>query len=71
MSRKHITTSVPVAGKILFNMKPWSAYEAAKRGDIRVIPVGRLKRVPVVWMEQTAEVSPGGLDHLIDSLEAA
>ena len=32
-ARKHITTSVPIAGKVLFNLGTWSAYEAAKRGQ--------------------------------------
>jgi hypothetical protein len=70
VARKYITTSVPTAGKLLFDLSPWGAYEAAKRGDIQVIQVGRKKRVPVVWMEQVAGVGAGDLDGIIDTVEA-
>ena len=66
MVRKHITTSVPIAGKVLYGLGSWSAYEMARRGEINVIQVGRHKRVPVVWMEQMSGVGAGELDHLID-----
>lgn len=69
MARKHITTSVPKAGKILFDLGSWGAYEAAKRGDIEVIEVGRKKRVRTVWMEQAAGVSPGDFDDILDTME--
>ncbi len=68
MKRKHITTSVPKAGKILFDLGIWGSYEAAKRGDIQVIKVGRKMRVPVVWMEQTAGVAPGDFDETLDGI---
>ena len=66
---RKVTTSVPVAGKVLFDLGIWGSYEAAKRGDIQIIQVGRKKRVPVVWMEQTAGVGAGELDDSIDAME--
>jgi len=70
MARKHITTSVPHAGKILFDLGKWGSYEAAKRGEIEVIEVGRKKRVPVVWMEKTGGVGPGDFDEILNAIEA-
>ena len=69
MDRKHITTNVPKAGRILFDLGTWGSYEAAKRGDIKIIQVGRKKRVPVVWMEQIAGVNPGELDSKLDAIK--
>jgi hypothetical protein len=68
MTRKYITTTVPIAGKVLFNLGRWGAYEAAKRGNIQFIEVGRIKRVPVAWMEQVASANPGDLDDMIDAM---
>jgi len=69
MTRKYITTSVPLAGRVLFDLSVWGSYEADKRGDIQVIEVGGKKRVPVVWMEKIAGVTPGELDGAIDKEE--
>ena len=46
------TISVPEAGKRYYGLSRNGSYEAAKRGEILVIQVGRLKRVPVVAMER-------------------
>jgi hypothetical protein len=46
------TLSVPAAGRIYFALGRNGSYDAAKRGDIPTIRVGRLLRVPVVAMEQ-------------------
>ena len=46
------TISVPEAGRIYFDLARNAAYEAAHRGDIPVIKVGRKLRVPVVAMER-------------------
>jgi hypothetical protein len=46
------TMSVPEAGKHYFNLSRWASYEAAKRGQIPTIRIGRLIRVPVRAMEQ-------------------
>jgi hypothetical protein len=45
------TLSVPDAGREYFGLSRNGSYEAAKRGDIPTIKVGKLLRVPVVAME--------------------
>jgi hypothetical protein len=47
----------PQCGKAL-NLSRWSAYEAAKRGDIQTIQIGRLKRVPTPWLRQKLGLEP-------------
>ena len=49
------TISVPKAGKDYLGIGRDAAYEAAKRGDIPVIKIGRLLRVPVAAMERMLE----------------
>ncbi len=49
------TISVPEAGKTYYDLSKNASYEAARRGDIPTIRVGRLLRVPVVAMEQKLE----------------
>ena len=49
------TLSVPEAGWIYYRLKRNASYEAAKRGDIPTIRVGRLLRVPVASMERRLE----------------
>jgi hypothetical protein len=46
-----LTMSVPEAGDKYFALSRGSSYEAAKRGDIPTIKVGRLLRVPVRALE--------------------
>jgi hypothetical protein len=46
------TMSVPQAGRIYYDLGRNASYEAAKRGDIPTIRIGRLLRVPVVAMER-------------------
>ena len=46
------TISVPEAGKIYYDLSKNGAYEAARRGDIPTIRVGRLLRVSVAAMER-------------------
>jgi hypothetical protein len=46
------TMSVPEAGKAYFDLGRNASYEAAKRGDIPTIRIGRLLRVPIVAMER-------------------
>jgi len=41
------TLSVPQAGKLYFDLGRNASYEAARRGDIPTIKVGRLLRVPI------------------------
>jgi hypothetical protein len=46
------TLTVPEAGKLYFGLSRHGSYQAAARGDIPVIKVGRLLRVPVAAMER-------------------
>ena len=52
---KCATVSVPEAGKQYYGIGKNASYEAARRGEILVIPVGRLLRVPVVAMDRKME----------------
>jgi hypothetical protein len=47
-----LTMSVPDAGKRYFGLSRNAAYDAAARGDIPVIRIGRLLRVPVRALER-------------------
>ena len=46
------TASVPAVGKVCFNMSRGASYEAAKRGHIPVIEIGKLKKVPTSWVRK-------------------
>jgi hypothetical protein len=46
-----LTTTVPEAGRKYFDLSRGASYEAAKRGDIPTIKIGRLLRVPVRALE--------------------
>lgn len=46
------TLSVPDAGRIYFGLGRGASYEAARRGELPVIRIGRLLRVPVVAVER-------------------
>ena len=47
-----LTLSVPKAGKENFGLSRNGSYEAAKRGDIPTIKIGKLLRVPVRALEE-------------------
>ena len=49
------TISVPEAGRVYLGIGRDSSYEAVKRGEIPVIRIGKLMRVPVVAMERMLE----------------
>jgi hypothetical protein len=49
------TMSVPEAGAHYYGLSRNGSYDAAKRGDIPTIKVGRLRRVPVAAMERKLE----------------
>ena len=46
------TISVPEAGKQYFDLGKNASYAAAGRGDIPVVKIGRILRVPVQALEQ-------------------
>ena len=47
-----LTMSVPAAGWKFYKLSRNGSYDAAKRGDIPTIQVGRLLRVPIRAMER-------------------
>jgi hypothetical protein len=49
------TLTVPDAGRVYFALGRNASYEAARRGDIPTIRIGRLLRVPVVALERKLE----------------
>ena len=49
------TLSVPTAGRLYYGLSRNASYSAVKRGDIPVIRVGRMLRVPVAAMERLLE----------------
>ena len=54
------TMTVPDAGKTYFGIGRNASYEAARRGDIPVIRIGRLLRVPVIALEKMLLVGRQG-----------
>jgi hypothetical protein len=50
-----LTLSVPEAGKRYFNLCRNASYSAAARGEIPVVKIGRLLRVPVRALERMLE----------------
>jgi hypothetical protein len=52
---KPLTMTVPEAGKKYYDLSRDASYEAARRGDIPTIRVGRLLRVPVAAMDRKLE----------------
>ena len=50
------TLTVPDAGRIYYGLGRNASYDAAKRGDIPTVRVGRLLRVPVAAMERRLQV---------------
>ena len=51
------TLTVPEAGRRYFDLGRNASYEAARRGDIPTIRIGRLLRVPVVALERMLETT--------------
>jgi hypothetical protein len=46
------TISVPEAGRLYFDMSRGASYQAAERGDIPTVRIGRLLRVPVKALDE-------------------
>ena len=53
--------SVPAAGKKYFGLSRNGAYDAAARGDLPTIKIGRLLRVPVRALERMLDRASGGV----------
>jgi hypothetical protein len=58
------TLSIPEAGRLYFGLSKNGAYDAAARGEIPYIRVGRLRRVPVAAMELMMREAKG---HLVNA----
>jgi excisionase family DNA binding protein len=58
MTQNELVMSVPEAGRIL-RLSRNSAYEAARRGEIPTVRIGRLLRVPRTALEKMLEQAPG------------
>jgi hypothetical protein len=53
------TLSIPEAGRCYYGLSRGGSYRAAERGDLPVIAVGRLKRVPIRAMERKLDEASG------------
>jgi excisionase family DNA binding protein len=54
-----LTLSVPEAGKKYFSLSRNAAYEAARRGELPTVKIGRLLRVPVRAVERMLDQAGG------------
>ena len=54
-----LTLSVPEAGLRYFGLSRNAAYDAAARGEIPVVKIGRLLRVPVRALERMLDAAGG------------
>jgi hypothetical protein len=63
------TLSVPEAGRRYFSLSRNAAYDAARRGDIPTIRIGRLLRVPVRACERILDEAATHLTKAKDSAE--
>jgi hypothetical protein len=52
-----LTMSVPEAGRKYFGLSKNSSYDAAARGEIPTVKVGKLLRVPVRAMERILDAA--------------
>ncbi len=55
------TLSVPEAGKRYFGLSRNGSYDAARRGDLPTIRIGKLLRVPVAALERMLEEAGHGI----------
>lgn len=53
------TLSVPVAGRRYFDLGRTASYRAANRGEIPVIRIGKVLRVPIVAIEEMLRTAGG------------
>ncbi len=55
LPKKLPVTTVPKAGRAYFNLGTWASYEAARRGEIPTIRIGRKLFVPISAMKRRLE----------------
>lgn len=60
------TTSVPEAGRAL-KLSRNASYQAASRGEIPTLQMGRMKRVPTAWLRRVLQLPPAGSDDAADA----
>ena len=53
------TLSVPVAGRLGFNLGVSASYDAAARGDLPTIRIGRKLRVPTAALRRMLQLDDG------------
>jgi hypothetical protein len=63
------TLSVPEAGRRYYNLSRNASYDAARRGEIPTIRIGRLLRVPVRACERILDEAATHLTKAKDSAE--
>jgi hypothetical protein len=51
VKRKRGAPLWPETGKTILGLSKGTTYAAAARGDIRIVQLGRLKRVPTAWLK--------------------
>src|SRR5262245_64559978 len=71
VSEARLTMSIPEAGKRYFGLSRNGSYDAAARGEIPTIKIGRLLRAPVLALERMIERHDGPLGtkrHLRDAI---
>jgi hypothetical protein len=56
-TKEPLTLSVPEAGKRYFGMSRNASYIAAARGDLPVLKIGKLRRVPVRALERMLDAA--------------
>lgn len=61
-----LVCTVPEAGALM-KLGRYASYEAAKRGDIETIEIGRLKKVSIAWLAAKVGVSR---EDVIAAIEA-
>ena len=52
------TNPLPDVGRVAFGLSRNASYEAGRRGDIPVIEIGRIKRVPTAWVRKKLGLEP-------------
>lgn len=60
METTRLVCSVPEAGRLV-GLGRDSSYEAARRGDLPTIQIGKLLKVPLAMMEKKLGLEPGTL----------
>jgi excisionase family DNA binding protein len=65
------TMSIPEAGAHYFGLSRGGSYDAADRGEIPFIRIGRLRRVPVRAMERMMEKASNKVDEVPHERPAA